>query len=215
MRTRSTRTAAGWSKPGLYWSQPGASLNGPVKIPGLYDGKDKTFFMYNWEQIRSRSAVPAGLYGAHRARAPGRLLADAHRRRPSMTIYDPTTTRSGQRAPSCAIRSRATASRRTASTRLRWRILQRVPLPNAAALVNNLLVPGQRARRQIRPARVEGRSGDGRRTSASSPASRATNARRSTTMRRSRRKRRPGISTAAPTSGSPASTPRCCRRRWS
>jgi len=28
----------------------GASVGGPVRIPGLYDGKDKTFFSFNWEQ---------------------------------------------------------------------------------------------------------------------------------------------------------------------
>ncbi len=35
------------------WRQPGAQLQGPVYIPGVYNGKDKTFFMWNWEQIRS------------------------------------------------------------------------------------------------------------------------------------------------------------------
>ena len=29
-----------------------------MKIPGLYDGTDKTFFMYNWEQIRSEVPFP-------------------------------------------------------------------------------------------------------------------------------------------------------------
>jgi hypothetical protein len=28
----------------------GASVGGPVRIPGLYNGKDKTFFFFNWEQ---------------------------------------------------------------------------------------------------------------------------------------------------------------------
>lgn len=30
----------------------GGSINGPVKIPKLYDGKDKTFFLFGWESIR-------------------------------------------------------------------------------------------------------------------------------------------------------------------
>ena len=131
---------AGQSKPGLYWNQPGASLDGPVKIPGLYDGKDKTFFMYNWEQIRSEVPFPqvytvptalerAGNFSQTRT-ADGRPI----------TIFDPTTTRSvggqfvrdpfpGNIIPANRIDPVALA------------ILQRVPLPNAAALVNNLLVP--------------------------------------------------------------------------
>ena len=29
----------------------GVNLGGPVRIPHLYDGKDKTFFFFNWEQL--------------------------------------------------------------------------------------------------------------------------------------------------------------------
>jgi len=35
------------------WNQPGAQVEGPVRIPWLYNGADKTFFMYSWEAIRS------------------------------------------------------------------------------------------------------------------------------------------------------------------
>jgi hypothetical protein len=30
----------------------GFNVGGPVRIPKLYDGKDKTFFFTNWEQYR-------------------------------------------------------------------------------------------------------------------------------------------------------------------
>ena len=33
-------------------NQFGATLHGPVKIPGLYNGRDKTFFMFSWESYR-------------------------------------------------------------------------------------------------------------------------------------------------------------------
>ncbi len=32
--------------------QFGATLNGPVFIPGLYNGRDRTFFMFSWESLR-------------------------------------------------------------------------------------------------------------------------------------------------------------------
>jgi hypothetical protein len=39
------------------WNQPGLVIDGPVRIPKIYNGRDKTFFMFNWEKIIS--SVPA------------------------------------------------------------------------------------------------------------------------------------------------------------
>jgi hypothetical protein len=39
--------------------QYGGQLNGPVVIPGLYDGKNKTFFMFAYEGIRQESTSAA------------------------------------------------------------------------------------------------------------------------------------------------------------
>ncbi len=130
----------GTAKAGLYWNQPGFTLDGPVKIPGLYDGTNKTFFMYNWEQIRSEVPFPqvytvpsalerAGDFSQSRT-ADGRPI----------TVYDPLTTRlengqyvrdpfPGNVIPAGRIDPVALA------------LLQRVPLPNASGLTNNLLVP--------------------------------------------------------------------------
>src|SRR5439155_12504627 len=33
------------------------SLGGPVRIPKLYDGHDKTFFFFSWEQYRNRRGL--------------------------------------------------------------------------------------------------------------------------------------------------------------
>ncbi len=35
------------------WNQPGFQVQGPVYLPKVYNGRDRTFFMYNWETIRS------------------------------------------------------------------------------------------------------------------------------------------------------------------
>ena len=40
----------------------GFSLGGPVKIPKVFDGKDKTFFFFNFEQRRTINFVSNGLY---------------------------------------------------------------------------------------------------------------------------------------------------------
>jgi len=39
------------------WSQPGFVFDGPVTIPHLYDGHDRTFFMVAYERIQARSLV--------------------------------------------------------------------------------------------------------------------------------------------------------------
>jgi hypothetical protein len=35
----------------------GGALGGPVRIPKLYDGRDKTFFFFAWEQYRNRRGL--------------------------------------------------------------------------------------------------------------------------------------------------------------
>jgi hypothetical protein len=45
--------AAGTPLSSFRWNQPGFQVEGPVRIPKIYNGGDKTFFMYSWERIRS------------------------------------------------------------------------------------------------------------------------------------------------------------------
>src|SRR5262245_29151560 len=33
------------------WNQPGLVIDAPVRIPKLYNGRDKTFFLFSWEKI--------------------------------------------------------------------------------------------------------------------------------------------------------------------
>ena len=45
--------------PRLNRNQYGANIGGPVRIPKLYNGKDRTFFFFNWESGRlAQGAVP-------------------------------------------------------------------------------------------------------------------------------------------------------------
>src|SRR5439155_6230127 len=39
----------------------GGALGGPVRIPHVYDGHDKTFFFFAWEQYRNRRGLSNGL----------------------------------------------------------------------------------------------------------------------------------------------------------
>ena len=47
--------------PRLNRNQFGANIGGPVRIPKIYNGTDKTFFFFNWERGRQVSAIAAGI----------------------------------------------------------------------------------------------------------------------------------------------------------
>jgi hypothetical protein len=46
--------------PRLNRNQFGANVGGPIRIPKLYKGNDKTFFFFNWESGRQASGAAAG-----------------------------------------------------------------------------------------------------------------------------------------------------------
>jgi len=50
------------TSPRLNRNQYGANLAGPVRIPKVYNGKDKTFFFFNWESGRMVSGTAAARY---------------------------------------------------------------------------------------------------------------------------------------------------------
>src|SRR5207237_5413181 len=80
----------------------GGTIGGPVRIPKLYNGKDKTFFFFNWEVFRNKVlgnsstslvTVPTAAYrtGDFSAALTSRNLGNDGLGRPIMenTIYDP------------------------------------------------------------------------------------------------------------------------------
>ncbi len=52
----------GYPKTGEHQNDFGGTLGGPVIIPHVYNGKDKTFFFFNYEGLRLISPVPASLW---------------------------------------------------------------------------------------------------------------------------------------------------------
>lgn len=82
----------------------GGTIGGPVRIPKLYDGKDRTFFFFNYEMFRrveqrfdGIATVPSQAFrdGDFSAVLTGRNLGSDGLGRPIMenTIYDPGTNR--------------------------------------------------------------------------------------------------------------------------
>src|SRR5688572_9950742 len=49
---------AGLERPDRKYNRYGLMLNGPVRIPGVFDGRDKTFFLFSYERQKDNVAQP-------------------------------------------------------------------------------------------------------------------------------------------------------------
>jgi outer membrane receptor for ferrienterochelin and colicin len=76
----------------MRWNQPGFEIDGPVRIPGIYNGKDKTFFMFNMEWIRNASPLPYTASYPTQAERSGDFSALVNSTGAPVLIYDPLTT---------------------------------------------------------------------------------------------------------------------------
>ena len=83
----------GQPKPDHKLDQYGGQIDGPVRIPGLYDGRNKTFFMFNYEGYREATPNATTYTVPDDAQLRGDFsnLRDAQGR--LITIYDPATGR--------------------------------------------------------------------------------------------------------------------------
>ena len=80
-------------KPNHSLDQYGFVLDGPVRIPGVYDGRNRTFFMFNYEGYKELTPNPVTFTVPDEAQLRGDFsnLRDAQGNR--ITIYDPNTGR--------------------------------------------------------------------------------------------------------------------------
>lgn len=82
----------GQARPESFSNRFGGYFSGPVRIPKLYNGKDKTFFLFGYEGIRdSRPRFDAGAS----VYVPTQALRDGNFAGLGVTIYDPTTSFAG------------------------------------------------------------------------------------------------------------------------
>src|SRR5581483_774447 len=76
----------------MRWNQPGFVIDGPVRIPKVYNGKDKTFFMLNMEWIRNASPLPYTASYPTQAERSGDFSNLVNSNGQPVIIYDPLTT---------------------------------------------------------------------------------------------------------------------------
>jgi Carboxypeptidase regulatory-like domain/TonB dependent receptor len=80
--------ARGQARPLTFSNRPGFSVNGPVRIPKLYNGKDKTFFLFGFERIhdtRPRFDAGPSVY------VPTQAMKDGNLSGLGVNIFDPLT----------------------------------------------------------------------------------------------------------------------------
>ena len=124
----------------------GFAIGGPVIVPRVYDGKNKTFFFFNFEQIQDRSpdnitaTVPTA---AHRKGDFSQTFSGAN----LIRIFDPATTIPDPAKPGSFIRTQfpnnqIPLSRINPDTS---NLLQYFPEPSLGGITNNYAVAGTRA----------------------------------------------------------------------
>ncbi len=134
----------GNDRPPRSYYRAGGQINGPVYIPKLYSGKDKTFFMFSYEKQQDIHAEPITLTVPTALMRTGNFSELLSLSTPVL-IYDPAT--AALRATSCAAGTTGTTVCRTPfagniipTNRLNSasvRFLNLYPLPNLPGIENN------------------------------------------------------------------------------
>lgn len=91
------RNRSGLSKPPLRYNQYGFTVGGPVVLPKVYEGRNKSFFFVNWEAIRySTNAVTQTRVPTEAERAGDfskTIIASSNAGLVPVTIFDPFSSR--------------------------------------------------------------------------------------------------------------------------
>jgi len=107
--------------------QFGAQLDGPIQIPGLYDGRNKTFFMLAYEGVRAEAiSSPFGT-------VPTTLMRQGNFTEITTPVRDPRT---GQPFPGNIIPAGRISP-------VSQQLLQYYPAPTRAGTANNLQAPSE------------------------------------------------------------------------
>jgi hypothetical protein len=96
--------AAGRERVDDRWNQPGLVFDGPVWIPKVYNGRDKTFFMFSWEKIISSIPDPHFRTVPTLEQRNGDFRNTLNADGQPINIYDPLSTRPDPTRPGEYIR---------------------------------------------------------------------------------------------------------------
>lgn len=140
----------GSPKQSFRWNQPGFRVDGPVYLPEVYDGRNRTFFMYSWERIKSSIPFPQTMTVPTLYQRAGDFSTTYQANLQPILVYDPATLR---QAGSGWVRDPFPGNRIPES---RWdpvsrKLLDYIPKPNtvgdARGFFNLLAAPNPRTDR--------------------------------------------------------------------
>jgi hypothetical protein len=140
------------TKPRVRQNNYGFTFGGPVYIPGAYNGRNKTFFFFNYEQYLNNQdinnqtitvPIPEFRNGDFRQALTGRVLGTDPLNRPIIegTIYDPATTRP---APDGRLVRDGYPNNTIPQDRMdpvALKIQSLIPAANRTGLTNNAILP--------------------------------------------------------------------------
>src|SRR5262249_4654279 len=96
------------TRPAFKFNQFGFTFGGPVMVPKVYNGKNRTFFFFNYEGFQQRRAATQVVTIPNAAWKAGNLAANLNGTTPLPQIFDPYTERqSGVNAQGQPIYTRA------------------------------------------------------------------------------------------------------------
>ena len=81
------------TRPAFKFNQFGFTLGGPIQIPKIYNGKNRTFFFFNYEGFQQRRAATQVVTIPNAAWKAGDLSRNLDGQTPLPQIYDPYTER--------------------------------------------------------------------------------------------------------------------------
>lgn len=124
------------TRPIVRFNEFGGSLGGPVRIPKVYDGRDRTFFNFNYTGLRNSPPFPGALISVPpQAFREGDFSGYVDASNNLIPVFDPaTTTADGTRQPFAGNRIPASRFSRVARTALGL-----VPQPDLPGYFNNYI----------------------------------------------------------------------------
>ncbi|MBI3209267.1 MAG: TonB-dependent receptor [Candidatus Solibacter usitatus] len=137
-----TNNRNGVIKPPFRRNEYGFSIGGPVSIPKVYDGRNKTFFFVNYEQVKQRS--PNNVVGTvpTELQRQGNFAQTVTGAGALIRIYDPSTTRPDPAAAGLYTRDPFPANQIPVGRfdPISLNILKYYPLPTRNTLTQNEIV---------------------------------------------------------------------------
>ncbi len=120
---------AGVKRSSFRWNQPGIQVDGPVFLPKLYNGRDRTFFMFSWEKIKSAIPFPQTYTVPTLLQRAGDFSRTVQANGQPILVFDPLTT---QQTGSTFTRDPFPANRVPASRfdPVGRKIMDFIPVPN-------------------------------------------------------------------------------------